>query len=119
MHCDPVPLDLLVVQVHFALHWVIPLISSKVTSKGWQQICPMQESNSTVSQSVFTFAIIPESGHLPALEADGILFLYRMEFSCFTGDLKKKTDKQQCKRMNFKYFLISVLVVKIYYNLGW
>lgn len=90
MHCDPVPLDLLVVQVHFALHWVIPLISSKVTSKGWQQICPMQESNSTVSQSVFTFAIIPESGHLPALEADGILFLYRMEFSWFTGDLKKQ-----------------------------
>lgn len=75
MDCDTVSFDLLVVQAHCALNWVISLISPKIVSQNWKEIFPLQESSSTFSYPVFTFPIILEGGHLPVLK-DGKFLLF-------------------------------------------
>lgn len=106
MDCDPVPFDLLVVQAHCALHWVISLISTKVVCQRQQEICPLQECSSTFSHPVFTFPVILEGGHLPALKADGFYsFLDQPEF--FTHDSLFQTKNRQITVQKNEFYIFS------------
>lgn len=86
--------------------WVVSSISPKIVSQSWQ-ICPFQESS---SHSVFTFPVILEGGHLPALKAYGSFlssFLYRPEFNCSTGDSLFLIKTRQVTVQENKFYIFS------------